>query len=361
MGSDPISAHVFRRTARVPASDSPRISEIRPLWAVEGGRVTLGGSGFPIDGLRLPRVRIGALEAHVVRASTTALGLVVPEGSEGGSAAVRLADVPGETAFLEVGQPIVRDVHQVDNPVFDEDGNLYVTVSGGRGQQIAETLFRVARDGTRQAIAANLPNATALAFDSRGRLYVSSRFDGAVYRLLDDERVETFASDLGSPCGLAFDANDVLHVGDRSGSVLRVTPAGEVSVLATLPPSVAAYHLAFGPDGALYVSVPTLCSRDAVYRIGTDGEVGVVFDGFGRPQGLAFDRQGWLYVVEAVAGEAGLVRLRVDRPGAAPERVLAAATLVGLAFDPRGGLIVASTDTVYRLDVPLKPPGRGRM
>lgn len=345
----------------MPASDSPRISEIRPLWAVEGGRVTLRGSGFPVDGARLPRVRVGALEAHLVRASPTALDLVVPEGIEGGSAAVRLVDLPGETAFLEVGQPIARDVRQVDNPVFDGEGNLYVTVSGGRGQEIAEPLFRVARDGTRQSIAADLPNATALAFDSQGRLYVSSRFDGTVYRLLDDERVEMFASDLGSPCGLAFDANDVLHVGDRSGSVMRVSPAGEVSVLAALPPSVAAYHLAFGPDGALYVAVPTLCSRDTVYRVGADGGVRVVFDGFGRPQGLAFDRQGFLYVVEAVAGEAGLVRLRVDRPDVAPERVLAAAALVGLAIDPRGGLVVASSDTVYRLDVPLKPPDRGRM
>jgi len=345
----------------VPASDTPRISEIRPHWAVEGGRVTLRGSGFPVDGVRLPQVRIGALEAHVVRASATALDLVVPDGIEGGSAAVRLADLPGETAFLEVGQPIAREVLLVDSPAVDRDGTVYVTVSGGRGQQVAEPLFRVSRDGTRQAIAVDLPNATALAFDRQDRLYVSNRFDGIVYRLLGDGRVETFASDLGSPCGLAFDADDVLHVGDRSGSILRVTPSGDVSVLATLPPSVAAYHLAFGPDGALYVSVPTLCSRDAVYRVGPDGAVRTAHEGFGRPQGLAFDRQGFLYVVEAAAGEAGLVRLRVDRPGARPERVLAAGALVGVALDPRGGLVVASNDTVYRLDVPLKPPAATRM
>ena len=345
----------------MPAPDRPRISEIRPLWAVEGGRVTLRGSGFPVDDVRLPQVRIGALEAHIVRASPTALDVVVPDGIEGGSAAVRLSDLPGETAFLEIGQPIARDLHQVDSPVFDGEGNVYVTVSGGRGQQVAEPLFRVSRDGTRQPIAAGLSNATALAFDGRGRLYVSNRFDGTVHRLLDDERVETFASDLGSPCGLAFDTNDVLHVGDRSGSILRVTPAGEVSVLATLPSSVAAYHLAFGPDGALYVAVPTLCSRDAVYRVGPDGDVRVVYDGFGRPQGLAFDRQGFLFVVEAMAGEAGLLRLRVDRPDPAPERVLAAGTLVGVAIDPRGGLVVASNETAYRLDVPLKPLDQARV
>ncbi len=345
----------------MPASDSPRICEIRPLWAVEGGRVTLRGSGFPVDGPRLPQVRIGALEAHVVRASGSALSLVVPDGIEGGSAAVRLADLPGETAFLEVGRPIAREVHQVDSPAFDRDGRVYVTVSGRRGQQVTEPVFRVSPDGTRHPLASDIPNATSLAFDKEGRLYISSRFDGTVYRLLDDDRTEVFASDLGSPCGLAFDANDILHVGDRSGSILRVTPDGAVSVLAALPPSVAAYHLAFGPDGGLYVAVPTLCSRDAVYRIGPDGDVRVVFDGLGRPQGLAFDRQGFLYVVEAMAGEAGLVRLRVDRSDPEPERVLAAGALVGVAVDPRGGLVVASNETVYRLDVPLKPPGAARL
>jgi hypothetical protein len=339
----------------VPASDVTRISEIHPLWAVEGGRVTLRGSGFPVDQPRLPLVRVGALEAQVVHASPTALSLVVPDGIEGGSAAVRLADRPGETAFLEIGRPIAREVRQVDSPVIDRDGCVYVTISGRRGERVPEPIFQVSPDGARRAIAIGIPNATSLAFDRRGRLHVSSRFDGTVHRVLDDERVEMFASDLGSPCGLAFDANDVLHVGDRSGSILRVTADREVSVLATLPSSVAAYHLAFGPDGGLYVAVPTLCSRDAVFRIGPDGDVRVVFDGFGRPQGLAFDRQGFLYVVEAMAGGAGLLRLRVDRPDPEPEQVLAAAALVGVAIDPRGGLVVASHDTVYRLDVPIKP------
>ena len=98
----------------MPAPDRPRISEIRPLWAVEGGRVTLRGSGFPVDDVRLPQVRIGALEARVVRASATALDVVVPDGIEGGSAAGRLTDLPGATAFLAIGQPIARDLRTSD-------------------------------------------------------------------------------------------------------------------------------------------------------------------------------------------------------------------------------------------------------
>jgi sugar lactone lactonase YvrE len=345
----------------VPPLSTPRISEIRPLWAVEGGRVVLRGAGFPIDGPELPRIRVGALDARIVHASPTAITLVVPPEIEGGTTAVRFAELPGETAFLEIGRPLVSNLHQVDSPAFDRAGNLYATVSGGRGHQPPVGIFRVTPAGVSEPLGVEIPNPTSLAADPSGRLHVSSRFEGSVYRLLDDQRAELVAADLGSPCGLAFGPDEVLYVGDRSGSILRVTPDREVSVLATLPSSMAAYHLALGPDGCLYVSVPTLSSRDAVYRVALDGTTSVVYDGFGRPQGLAFDHQGLLYVVEALAGECAVFRLAVDRPSPVPERVLAGAGLIGVAFDPRGGLIVASSDTVYRLDVPLGPLGAAGM
>jgi hypothetical protein len=70
---------------------------------------------------------------------------------------------------------------------------------------------------------------------------------------------------------------------------------------------------------------------------------------FGRPQGLAFDRQGRLYVCEALAGNAGIYRIASDR--GSPERVLATAAVVGLCFDPGGGLVVASNEAIHRLAV----------
>jgi sugar lactone lactonase YvrE len=123
-------------------------------------------------------------------------------------------------------------------------------------------------------------------------------------------------------------------------------------VYATLPPSVAAFHLAFGPDGALYVTAPTLSSRDPVYRIPRSGDVEVFYDGFGRPQGLAFDEEGRLYVVDALAGASGVFRFDLQHPRE-PEQVVVGGSLIGLAFDPRGGLVLASSDTAFRLAVPL--------
>jgi sugar lactone lactonase YvrE len=92
-----------------------------------------------------------------------------------------------------------------------------------------------------------------------------------------------------------------------------------------------------------------------VYRIGPNRLVDVVCDGFGRPQGLAFDAQGLLYVVDALAGSSGLYRLDLNAKPVRPELVLTAPSLVGVAFDAGGGIAVASNDTIWRIDLPTTP------
>jgi sugar lactone lactonase YvrE len=98
------------------------------------------------------------------------------------------------------------------------------------------------------------------------------------------------------------------------------------------------------PDGHLYVSAPTLASYDAVRRISPNGAVETLAIPFGRPQGLAFDAAGTLYVVEALAGASGVYAVR---PGSAPELMVAGAGLVGLAFGPGGQLAVASGESLF--------------
>jgi sugar lactone lactonase YvrE len=329
-----------------------RVTSVRPLWAIEGGRVTLEGDGFPVDPA-VPHVRVGTQAARLASASPTALAVIIPAGLEGGSAAVRIDELPGETAFVEIGAPLVTGVHHVDSPAYDRHGNLYVTFSGSRGQQAPVSIFIVRQDGTREPFVTDVPNPTSLAFDRDGRLYVSSRFDGSVYRVEADGRATLYATDLGVACGLAFGPDGVLYVGDRSGSVLRVEGDGRARSFAALPPSVAAFHLAFGPDAHLYVSAPTLGTHDPVYRISPDGKVAAWSAGFGRPQGLAFDAAGNLFVVDALAGSSALYRIRLDAPHT-PDLILSGGALIGLAFDPHGGIALAATETVYRLAVPLR-------
>ncbi len=324
----------------------PRIVAIHPLSAIDGGRITIDGTGFPVDGPRLPDVRVGDLPARLVHASTTQLSAIVPAGLDGGRTPVRVAGAHGETAFVDIAAPFATGLHQVDNPIFDRHDNLYVTYSGTRGQQVPVSIFRVRPNGTREPFSSGIVNPTSMAIDPQNRLYVSSRFEGTVYRVLPDGETEPFAHDLGVACGLAFADEGTLFVGDRSGTIFKVDPAGRATTFALLPASVAAFHLAFGPDRALYVTGPTLSSYDVLYRIAGDGTVTTRYEGFGRPQGLAFDSSGTLFVVEALAGSSGLYRVP---PAGAPELVLSGPGLVGVAFDVSGTLIVSSNDTAYRL------------
>ena len=338
----------------MPSPTAQRLTGIQPLWAIEGGRIDIHGSGFSIGQSRLPDVRIGDLPARVVYASSSTISALVQGGIVGGQTTVRVEEVPGETVFLEVGVALATGLHQVDNPAFDREGNLYVTFSGSRGEQVPVSIFRVSRSGRREPFGSGIVNPTSMVFDEAGNLYVSSRLEGTVYRIRPDGSAEAFASDLGVACGLALARDGGIYVGDRSGTIFRLERNGTAGVVATLPPSVAAFHLAIGPDDALYVTGPTLGPYDHVYRVDiTNGTIDRIYSRFGRPQGLAFDAQGTLYVVEALAGSSGLYRL--PRDGTA-ELALAGPALVGVALDPTGGLVVASNETAYRLQVGLRPP-----
>jgi len=323
-------------------------SAVHPLRAIEGGRVDIEGTSFPVGQDFLPEVRVGGQRSRVVFASATRLGVVVPSGLDGGRAPVEVAPFAGAPAagFVDIAAPFATGLHQVDNPVFDHDGNLYVTYSGTRGQQVPVSIFRVRPNGTRETFSSGIVNPTSMAIDPTGQLFVSSRFEGTVYRVMQDGSTEAFAHDLGVACGLAFAPDGMLFVGDRSGTIFRVDPSGHATTFATLPASVAAFHLAIGPDRALYVTGPTLSSYDPLYRIEPDGSVATAYARFGRPQGLAFDPSGSLFVIEALAGASGLYRVT---DGKDPELVLAGPALVGVAFDGNGTIVVASNETAYRL------------
>jgi sugar lactone lactonase YvrE len=76
------------------------------------------------------------------------------------------------------------------------------------------------------------------------------------------------------------------------------------------------------------------------------------YSGLGRPQGLAFDATGNLYVAASLRGRRGIVRITPD--GHDAEVVLSGSTLVGLAFDDAGNMIVVSTQCVYRAPMGIR-------
>jgi sugar lactone lactonase YvrE len=200
-------------------------------------------------------------------------------------------------------------------------------------------------------------NATGIAFDRQGQMYVSSRQDGAVYRVAPNGTMTTYAEGMGVATGIAFDRNQNLYVGDRSGTIFKIGRDQQVFVFATLEPSVSAYHLAFGPQGDLFVTGPTTSSFDGVHRIDPQGTVRTFYRGLGRPQGLAFDSAGNLYVAASLSGRRGIVKIT---PEGKANLEVAGHGLVGLAFAPGRSAILATTDGVHHLSwniagLPLLP------
>ncbi|MGE0815889.1 MAG: gluconolaconase [Vicinamibacterales bacterium] len=324
------------------------LTGIDPPCVLPGARLWLRGTSLPPVTAADAAVSIGGAAARVLFSAPDRVAVEVPDLREPGAVPVRAAWSPGATAFVTVGVPLATGLHTVDSPVFDREGRLYCAFSGPRGQQVPVSVYRVGSDGGREPFVEGIVNATSLAFSPAGVLHVSSRFDGAVYRVSPEGRAEPFATELGVACGLAFAPDGTLFVGDRTGTIHHVTDDGaRTQTFATLPPSVAAYHLAMGPDERLYVTGPTLATHDAVYRFDADGRCDAVDRTFGRPQGLAFDRHGVLHVVDALAGAAAVHRVS---SGAPRRPVVAGPGLVGIAFGPAGELVAATADSVFRFD-----------
>ncbi|MGA2852473.1 MAG: gluconolaconase, partial [Terracidiphilus sp.] len=145
-----------------------------------------------------------------------------------------------------------------------------------------------------------------------------------------------------------FDADGNLFVGDRSGTIFKIDAQRRIFVHATLEPSVAAYHLAAGADGTLYVTAPSLSSNDAIWAIDSHGETRAWFRGLGRPQGLAIAKDGDVYLAACLHGRRGLVRVT---PAGEPSLVLAGTNLVGVAFSPLGTTVLATHDAIYDVDL----------
>jgi sugar lactone lactonase YvrE len=229
----------------------------------------------------------------------------------------------------------------------DSFGNIYVTFSGSRGQKTPVSVYKIDLNYNSKPFASEIMNATGLAFDKAGVLYISSRYDGIVYQATSAGNVSVYVEGMGVATGIAFDPDENLYVGDRSGTVFKISRSRQIYVFATLEPSIAAYHFAFGNDGYLYVTAPTTSSFDSVHRISAAGEVETYYRGLGRPQGLALDAEGRLYVAASLGGRRGVVRFDHDRN---PELFLSGPGIVGLAFTPSRAMVVSTNNALFRVD-----------
>jgi hypothetical protein len=320
----------------------PHIDAVSPSFALAGGEVRITGSGLRPQELLRPKVRFGTVDAPVVVSSDGFVVTRVPEGAVSGSVVVATNGHESNPHPVKVAVPIAENLHPVTNPALDPEGNIYVTFSGTRGQKVPVSVFKIDTNYAVKPFVSEMMNATAIAFDREGQMYVSSRADGAVYKVAPNGSQTTFAEGLGIATGVAFDREQSLYVGDRNGTIFKIARDQQMFVFATLEMSVSAYHLAFGPHGDLFVTGP----NDRVFKIHPSGTVTTFYKGLGRPQGLAFDADGNLYVAASLSGTRGIVKITPD--GRANLEV-AGQHLVGLAFAPGRSVVLATTNAVHHL------------
>jgi hypothetical protein len=328
------------------SNGTPHIEAVSPTSALPGGEVRITGKSLRAAELRRPRVQFGDVEGAVVISSDEFLVARVPEGASSGPVVVATNGHVSNAQSLKVAVPIADNLHPVTNPALDAEGNIFVTFSGSRGQQVPVSVFKIDTNYVVKPFLSDMMNATSIAFDRAGQMYVSSRHDEAVYKVAPNGTMSTYAEGMGVATGIAFDREENLYVGDRSGTIFKIARDRQIFVFATLEPSVSAYHLAFGPDGSLFVTGPTTSSFDSVYKISPQGNVTNYYRGLGRPQGLAFDVDGNLYVAASHAGRRGVVKIT---PAGKASLEVAGHQIVGLAFAPGRSAVLATTSAVHRI------------
>ena len=314
------------------SSDSkPQISQVTPPAAIAGGELQIRGKGFA-ETRPAALVTIGEVGAPVIIGSDSLVIARVPEGATAGELVIESGGQSSESWACDIG---VLDRRQ--------------PASGGqsRGRYVRQHLHHLQRIARPEGAGRGLQDRPELQHeavhqraDERHRAWPSTR------RACSTSPAATTASSTrsrptatcrsswrawASPPASRSTREQNLYVGDRSGTIFKISPNRQIFVFATLEPSIAAYHLRFGPDGYLYVTGPTTSSFDSVYRISHAGEVEVFYRGLGRPQGMAFDEEGRLYVAASIAGRKGVVRISPDRRA---ELFLSGPGIVGLAFTP---------------------------
>ena len=326
----------------------PRIDDVVPAAALPLGEVDLTGASLGPLTFGPPAVLVDGTPAQVLMSRPTRLTFRVPEQATTGLVEVRTPNGASNAAPLRVARELTAGLHPVTSPAVSRSGMIYATISGPRGKQTPVSVVRVSPDGRGTPFVTGILNATGLAFNPEGDLFVTSRADGTVYRVDAAGESTVYAEGMGVATGAAFDSEGNLFVGDRSGTIFKINPQRQIFVHATLDPSVAAYHLAVNVAGTLFVTGPTLSSNDAIWAIEPNGDSRAWYRGLGRPQGLAIAKDGSIYLAASLRGRRGIVHVTAEGD---TELVLAGSNLVGLCFSPLGTAILATSEAVYDVDL----------
>ena len=130
------------------ANGKPHIEAVAPSFALPGGEVRITGKSLRPHELRRPSVHFGELEGSVLISSDDFLVARVPEGAASGPVVVSTSEAGANghvsnAHTIKVAVPVADNLHPVTNPALDNQGNIYATFSGSRGQQVPVAIFKI--------------------------------------------------------------------------------------------------------------------------------------------------------------------------------------------------------------------------
>src|SRR5262245_485495 len=142
-----------------------KILSINPVFGIPGGEIVIDCVDLDTSDPAMCSVWFGDAVAPIVALSPNRILAIVPETESAGPVEVRIASglERSEAATVTVAKRLAGDLHPVSNPAFDpDDGALFVTRSGSRGEQLPVTIFRIDVSGEVSEFSGDITNPTGI-------------------------------------------------------------------------------------------------------------------------------------------------------------------------------------------------------
>lgn len=324
------------------------IKDILPKMGLAGGSLIITGKRFQPWLMDQGTLHFPNSIAWIEGISETTLLTTVPPNSIAGDVYLDVDGQQSNRYHFIIPESFVDGLHIVDNPVVDNEGNIFTTYSGSRGENTEISVYKITPNGEKIAYLSNLANATSLLIGQDNSLYITSRLDGKIYKSYGAGSYEIFSQGLGIAFGLAQNSKGEIFVGDRNGSIFQISQDGQASFYASVPASYMAFHLAFDSEDNLYITNPIHMGENYIYKLNKETkQLEVFFSGFSLFHGFAFDSKNNLYIAETKRNESRLIKVK---SGKIESTILSGTDFIGVAIDNNQNLIVATSTSLYKID-----------
>lgn len=324
------------------------IKDIEPKMGLPGGIVKISGKRFLPWDMEHEHLNFTNANAWIDAISESTVLTTVPEDSITGDVYIDTGKNKSNKFKFIVPEAIASGLHLVDSPIVDNDGNIFATYSGSRGETTPVSIYKISKDKKKEIYISEITNATSLAIGNDGALYIASRFDGKIYRSTEKNHCEIFCQGLGTAFGLARNPQGELFVGDRSGSIFKIDSDGQASFYTSIPQSYIAFHLNFDTKGNLFVTNPVHMGENIIWKIDKENQkIENYYSGLSLFHGFVFDSKDNLYLAETKRNESRIIKIQ---NGQYISTVITGTNFIGLAFDKNENLIVATANSLYLIE-----------